>query len=151
MPPSRLPLTQAVRSLLGTVTGLHVGLATVPPITAAEEAAGAVAPGLPYLILYPLMGGGFAGPSFADYEADATYPYQVTTVAETGEQADYWADRVRQAMIGRSAAGVYLHALAVAGLTILERRSAASAGGVDVSGSLFSVPEQFEIDVSPAP
>lgn len=150
MPPSRLPLTQAVRSLLGTVTGLQVGLGTVPAITPAEEAAGKVAPSLPYLILYPLMGGGFAGPSYTDYEADATYPYQVTTIAENGEQVEFWADRVRRTLIGRTAAGVYLHALVVPGLVVMERRSAASAGGIDVAGSLFNVPEQYEIDVTAA-
>ncbi|GGU44125.1 hypothetical protein GCM10010289_75990 [Streptomyces violascens] len=116
----RGPLTAAVQDLLARATGRPCGLGELPLVDG-EPAE------LPYAVLYPL-GGTPAATPFVDSWAEATLTYQVTVVARRMDQAEWLADRVRRAVLQRTASGAWVNGLEASGLYVWARRQLADDG-----------------------
>ncbi|WP_149183318.1 hypothetical protein [Streptomyces sp. TRM49041] len=140
MSPPRLPLTRALVNVLGAGTGRPCGLGVLPRTADGKTAA------FPYLILDSLPGE-FSGPSFGDWQADATWTYQATSVGERADQAQWLGDRVRVVVADR------LRNLAVPGMRVIDRELTYDADGEPVDGSQGSIVtyvQRFTITVTPA-
>lgn len=133
------PITTALVAFLAAQTGRPVGYGSAPVTGDGPE-------DVPYAIVYPLPGGATWGPFLTGPDEGAEVPYQVTSVGSRGDQADWMADRVRKAMVGRTA-GALTAALAVTGLTVLDR-SLVSYGGHDRQGDVVSIPDSFMVHVT---
>ncbi|MEV6678602.1 hypothetical protein AB0N09_17335 [Streptomyces erythrochromogenes] len=130
-------LTAAVRAMLTAATGRPCGLGALPLVD------GRPTP-LPYSVLYPL-GGPVDGAPFSDASEDAHLTYQVTIVANRIDQAEWLADRVRRAFLGRTADG-WEQPLAVPGMTVWARELLADEG-VDPSaaGEIVTYPQRYKL------
>jgi hypothetical protein len=62
----------------------------------------------PYHVIYPIAGGQVTGPALGASQADAVFVYQVDSVGRTRDQAEKAADRIRNWIVGRTAAGVFV-------------------------------------------
>lgn len=62
----------------------------------------------PYHVVYSIPGGWFAGPAMGQAQGDAEFVYQVDSVGRTRQQAETAADRVRNWIVGRTAAGAFV-------------------------------------------
>lgn len=140
MTPEQLPITEALVAFLAAQTGKPVGRATAPLTGAGVPAEP------PYAIVYPLTGGATWGPTYDGPDEGADLPYQVTSVGLRQDQAEWMADKVRQAMLARQN-GSLAAQLAVPGVTVLDRAITAY-GGVDREGDVVSVPDSFVVRVT---
>jgi hypothetical protein len=138
----RAPVTAAVAAALAAGTG-RPGDVGRPP----KPAGTALSPELPYWILYPLPGGELSGTAAAP-EADGTFVYQVTYVGARYDQIEQLADRGRQVMFARDAAGQSL--LAPAGLVVMAVTSAFGFAGADFDGPVGSGAEAFAVHTTRA-
>lgn len=136
----RRPITSALAAFLALETGKPVGQGTVP-LTAAGIPAEP-----PYAIVYPLTGGDTWGPTYDGPEEGADLPYQVTSVGLRLDQAEWMADRVRQAML-RRLNGALAAQLAVPGVNVLDR-ALSGFGGADREGDVVSIPDSFIVRVT---
>lgn len=134
MTPDRRPLTAALVQFLANRTGRPIGEGTAP-----FDAQ------VPYAVVYPLPGGNTWGPTYTGPDEGADVPYQVTCVGLRDDQAQWMADRVRQAMVGRTDG--QLVPLVVPGMTVLDREMA-GYGGLDREGDVVSVPDSYTIRVT---
>ncbi|MER6099159.1 hypothetical protein ABT154_25585 [Streptomyces sp. NPDC001728] len=140
MSPPRLPLTRALVGTLAAGTGRPCGLGVLPRAADGQPAA------YPYLILGSLPGE-FSGPSFGDWQADATWTYQATSVGERADQVQWLGDRVRVVVAER------LRGLAVPGMRVIDRELTYDADGEPVDGSQGSIVtyvQRFTVTVTPA-
>lgn len=145
MSPPRLPLTRALVSVLSAATGRPCGLAALPRAEGGEPAA------FPYQILDSLPGD-FSGPAFADWQADAAWAYQVTSVGERADQAQWLADQVRSALFDRVAADWRIP-IVVPGMRVIDRELTYDADGDPVDGSqggIVTYVQRLTLTVSPA-
>ena len=145
MSPPRLPLTRALLDVLSAETGRPCGLTVLPRASDGRPAA------FPYLILDSLPGA-FSGPSFADWQADATWTYQVTSVGERADKVQWLGDRVRAALFGRTASG-WRTDLVLPGLRVIDRELTYDGDGEPVDGSQSSIVtyvQRFTVTVTPA-
>lgn len=140
MAPNRLPMTKALRTMVATVTGKPCGLGTIPNV-------GGVPAEPPYSILYALEGS-LDGPPFGDANADAEWTYQVTSVGERDDQAQWLADKVRAAILSRTSSG-WTNAIPVSGMKVIGRAHAGE-GGTDAAEVVSSVPERYTLWVAGA-
>lgn len=62
----------------------------------------------PYHVVYSISGGLVSGPGLGAAQADAQFVYQVDSVGRTRSQAEKAADRVRNWIVGRTSAGVFV-------------------------------------------
>ncbi|MCH0562144.1 hypothetical protein [Streptomyces sp. MUM 2J] len=140
MSPPRLPLTRALVDVLAAGTGRPCGLGVLPRGPDGQPTA------FPYLILDSLPGE-FSGPSFGDWQADAAWTYQATSVGERADQVQWLGDRVRVVVAGR------LRNLDVPGMRVIDRELTYDADGEPVDGSQGSIVtyvQRFTITVTPA-
>lgn len=140
MSPPRLPLTRALVDVLTVGTGRPCGLGVLPRMADGQAAA------FPYLILDSLPGE-FSGPSFGDWQADAAWTYQATSVGERADQAQWLGDRVRVVVADR------LRNLDVPGMRVIDGELTYDADGEPVDGSQGSIVtyvQRFTITVTPA-
>jgi len=148
----RLPVTRALAALIETATGLPVGLGRLPPN----------APEPPYYLLYS-VDGAFSGAPYADRHEDRTLVYQVTCVSGpdddrpgshgTEDQAEWMADKVHQAVLGRDpATGRWRHDLNLpAGIRCTGRRPDTEPGGTsDPGDAIMSYVLRFRLDLTAA-
>lgn len=138
--PARRPVTDALAAFLAAETGRPIGKGTAP-LTAAGQPAEP-----PYAIVYPLGGGATWGPTYAGPDEGADLPYQVTSVGLRTDQAEWMADRVRQAMLTRLD-GTLAAQLAVPGVNVLDR-SMTGYGGLDREGDVVSIPDSYVVRVT---
>ncbi|WP_435059377.1 hypothetical protein [Streptomyces sp. bgisy060] len=135
-----MPLTRALVNVLDAGTGRPCGLGVLPRTADGQAAA------FPYLILDSLPGE-FSGPSFGDWQADATWTYQVTSVGERAHQVQWLGDRVRVVVAD------WLRNLDVPGMRVIDRELTYDADGEPVDGSQGSIVtyvQRFTITVTPA-
>lgn len=105
----------------------------------------------PYFILYPVPGGGYSGPPLSKPDADVQTVYQVTSVGTSPESAEWLADRIRVAMLGRSTLGSFSTDIdAPNGMSIVDRTPDGGPGGVDAEGSVYSIAERFNLHLTPS-
>lgn len=140
MIPAQRPVTDALAAFLATQTGKPVGKATVPLSAAGTP----VEP--PYAIVYPLAGGATWGPDYDGPNEGADLPYQVTSVGLREDQAQWMADKVRDALL-RRLNGALAAQLAVPGVTVLDR-DITGFGGLDREGDVVSIPDSFVVRVT---
>lgn len=146
MSPARLPLTRALMNVLAAGTGRPCGLGVLPRTADGQP------PAFPYLILDSLPGE-FSSPSFADWHADATWTYQATSVGERADQVQWLGDRVRAALLDRTANG-WRTDITAPGIRVIDRQLTYDADGEPVDGSHGSIVtyvQRFTITVTPAP
>ncbi|MBY8884784.1 hypothetical protein K7472_07985 [Streptomyces sp. PTM05] len=149
MTAARLPVTRALAALIAETTGRPCGTGELPRVRRASEEW--VAAPVPYTILDSLPGE-FSGPPLWDWQADAAWSYQVTSVAERDDQAQWLADRVRHAVVGR-VGDRWAHDLPVSQARVIDRELAYDAGGdtsVSAAGAIVSYVQRFTITVTPA-
>ncbi|MFD8978685.1 hypothetical protein [Streptomyces sp. NPDC059564] len=119
-------MTAAVRTMLAAATDRPCGVGVLPLVDGKPAL-------LPYSVLYPL-GGLVDGAPFSDASEDAHLTYQVTIVAARTDQAEWLADRVRRAFLGRTPAGGWKQPLSVPGLTVWARELVVDEGA-DLTGT----------------
>lgn len=119
-------VTEALQGMLAAATGRPCGRGRLPLVD------GRPAP-LPYTVLYP-QGGTVDGAPLADRAEDARLIYQVTVVAARTDQAEWLADRVRRALLGRTTQGAWAHPIAAAGVDVWARELLVD-DGVDPAGA----------------
>ncbi|MCX4761911.1 hypothetical protein OG562_13185 [Streptomyces sp. NBC_01275] len=141
MPVSGRLVSLAVQTMLASATTRSCGYGTAP--TSSSTPTGAT---IPYSVLYPL-GITTSGPAFGDADADARVLFQVTCVASTAEQAEWMADKVRAAILGRSAKGDFVNAVVVAGCAVIGRELDKEEG-VTVSGGVYSYVQRYVLTVT---
>ncbi|MFF9478067.1 hypothetical protein [Streptomyces sp. NPDC014733] len=147
--PARLPVTRALAALLEHATGHPCGLSELPRI---QQESGQWAPApAPYTILDALPAE-FGGPGLWDWHADASWSYQVTSIADRVDQAQWLADRVRDALVGRTD-DTWTYDLPVPEGRVIDREVTYDAGGetsVSAAGAIVSYVQRFTITVTPA-
>jgi hypothetical protein len=125
---------------LQVVTQRPVGLAELP----GEK------PNMPYVVLTPINSPRGYG-SYADPECMREYVFQTMSVGKGPRQARWCGELVRQALIGRNAAGRYLHELfGIEGATVLPGgRESDSLGAIikTQEGSLFQIVDTYRVKV----
>lgn len=148
MTPPRLPLTRAMAALVEGTTGRPCGIGQLPRV---PDEQGEWRPScVPYTILDSLPGD-FTGPPLWDWQADAAWMYQVTSVGERVDQVQWLADRVRHGVVGRRD-GHWAHDLVLPGARVVDRALEHDAGGeatVSAEGSIVSYVQRFTISVTP--
>ncbi|MFI9149473.1 hypothetical protein [Streptomyces sp. NPDC053367] len=87
-----------------------------------------------------------SGPPYGDGDADARVLVQVTSVALTAEQAEWMADKVRTALLGRSR-GSYANAITVAGCAVMGRELDKEEG-LTVSSGVYSCVQRYVFTVT---
>lgn len=137
----RAPVTAAVRTLMATATGHPCGLGVLPLVD------GRPAP-LPYSVLYP-MGGLVDGPPFSDTSEDAHLTYQATIVAARTDQAEWLADRVRRAFLGRIPTGEWEQPLTVPGITVWARELVVDEGAEpSATGEVVTYVQRYKLSMT---
>jgi hypothetical protein len=106
-----------------------------------------------YMILYALPGGDVGGPPLVAPEADVTVVYQITSVGEERANAEWMADRARQAIMGRYEDGRFKSEISTpSGYVVADRRQLPD-GGVDREGKapnvVYSVPNRYALVLTP--
>jgi hypothetical protein len=134
--PSSAPVTAALVALVASATSRPVGDGRLP--TAADP---------PFAVVYGLPGGESWGPDYTDPQAATALAYQITYVSVTRAGAEAFADIVRHALLDRSADGAFVTALAVSGLTVLDRELL-SYGGLDSDRGVFNIRDTFQVHVT---
>ncbi|MFK8848406.1 hypothetical protein [Streptomyces sp. Ac-502] len=138
----RAAVSEALRRTLAEATGRPCGLGKLP---LAEGRPAEV----PYLVLYP-QGGPVGGAPLADASEDAELLYQVTAVAARTDQAEWLADRVRRAVLERTATGEWRWTIDVPGVEVWARELKADPGTDDASSAagIVSYPQRFGLAAS---
>lgn len=141
MPVSGRLVSLAVQTMLAGATTRSCGYGTAPTSSSTPTAAV-----IPYSVLYPL-GITTSGPAYGDADADARVLFQVTCVASTAEQAEWMADKVRGALLGRTAKGDFVTTIAIAGCAVIGRELDKEEG-VTVSGGVYSYVQRYVLTVT---
>ncbi|MEU7640947.1 hypothetical protein AB0C11_33600 [Streptomyces sp. NPDC039016] len=149
MTAARLPVTRALVALVEQATGRPCGLGELPRV---QDDAGEWQPAqVPYAIVDSLPGT-FSGPPLWDWQADAAWSYQVTSVGEREDQVQWLADYVRHGIVGR-AFGRWAYDLDVTQARVIDRQLEHDAAGqtsVSAAGAIVSYVQRFTITVTPA-
>ncbi|GAA1919827.1 hypothetical protein [Streptantibioticus ferralitis] len=149
MTTARLPVTRALAALIAQATGRPCGVGELPRVRCAS---GEWEPAsVPYAILDSLPGT-FSGPPLWDWQADAAWSYQVTSVGERDDQVQWLADRVRHGIVGRNG-DRWAYDLHLAQACVIDRELEHDAAGetsVSAAGAIVSYVQRFTITVTPA-
>lgn len=62
----------------------------------------------PYNVVFSVPGGSVSGPPLGQASGDALYLYQVDSVGKNRKQTEQAADRIREWVVGRTPAGVFV-------------------------------------------
>jgi hypothetical protein len=120
---------------LAAATGKKIGEARVPAGLAVKES---------YGIAFPITSPRGSG-SWADPEEDREFVYQITCVGQNAGQALWMSDRVRNAIIGRDADGLYLHPMVLAGREVQARASDGVGQPVPSGTELMQTQDTYRI------
>jgi hypothetical protein len=134
-------LVPSVIEAIETESGKPVGNSR-PPGTPAELE------GIPYAVVYQLLTDFLEPTSFADPHDMVWVAIQVTSVAESAQQANWMADQVRRAIIGRAGQD-WIHAITPSGLEICGRTLAITVG-VEEEDGVFNATERYRLLVTGA-
>mgnify|MGYP006189841959 CR=1 FL=1 len=146
----RAPMTTKIQDTLAGALGIPFGTAAAPRVPSTGDASTLVAATAPYGVLYPLWRN-LSGPPFGAANVDAEWVYQVTLIAERGDQADFLLDRVFQVFLGKDAAGEWVHPFDVPGLSVMDRTFKEDAGidPADPAIGVFDAIARFGVHVTP--
>lgn len=104
--PSTAAVTDWLLALIRSQLVGPIGDLTCGDGRAQVNAAGALL--YPYHVLYSIPGGSVGGPALGQAQGDAVFVYQLDSVGLTRQQAQAAADRARNWVVGRTAAGVFV-------------------------------------------
>jgi hypothetical protein len=145
----RLQVTRAIAAMLASASGMPVGRGQKPQ---AEP---------PYYLLYS-VDTDLSGAPFTDQHEDASLVYQITSVSGPSsavassagylDQAEWMADKAREAFLGRDpATGQWKHPLTVPGYKTIGRSLETEPGGTsDPADGIISYVQRFRLDLTPA-
>lgn len=139
----RLPVNAAVADLLDLI-GRPIGRARVPTQSINDQ----IVTDPPYAILYAIRGGEVWGPPLTTSEDSAGLRYQVTSVGEREDSAQWMADQVRQKITGCDDEGVFESSLIIPGLNVMMREHEGPPSGPEQQGKIWQVVEDFKVTVS---
>ncbi|GGV02474.1 hypothetical protein GCM10010211_82270 [Streptomyces albospinus] len=105
MTAARLPVTRALAALIAKATGRPCGIAELPRI---QQESGEWEPAPPPYAILDSLPGMFSGPPLWDWQADAAWSYQVTSVGEREDQDEGAVQRAAEAEAAHVAARVEL-------------------------------------------
>lgn len=142
---NRLPMSKHLKALIADRTTIATGLSSIPRVPSEADPDTFVSVPAPYFILYPLWVN-LSGPPFVAPEADAEWIYQVTAIAEKGDQLEWMRDKVLTTVLGRSPSGAFVVPIEVAGMRVMDR-SLKEDGGME-PGSMEST-LRFALKVTP--
>ncbi|MEV4557200.1 hypothetical protein AB0K51_09395 [Kitasatospora sp. NPDC049285] len=131
-----------VQAALVASTGRSCGYGAAP--LAADKPTGNT---IPYCVLYPLGGTSGDGPPFGDADGDARMIYQVTSIGTTAEQAEWMADKVRTALLGRTSVGAFVTPITAVGHVIIGRELDKDEG-ISVASGVYSYVQRFVLHVT---
>ncbi|MFB7359669.1 hypothetical protein [Streptomyces gardneri] len=146
----RLPVDQAVATMLAAASGKPVGRGAIPP---------SVEP--PYYLL-TVVSTTVSGAPLADESEDLSIVYQVTSVTgpapsnpgsyAVADQAAWLADKARKAFLARHPdAGQWLHSITVPGARVFGRSLDIEPGGSrDESDAIINNVQRFRVDLTRA-
>lgn len=143
----RLPVTRALAALIEKATGRPCGIGELPRVER-ESGEWEAAPA-PYTVLDSLPGT-FTGPPLEDWQADAAWSYQVTSIGERGDQVQWLADRVRDGVVGRHD-DTWAYDLRISQGRVIDRELEHDSGGetaVSAAGAIVSYVQRFTIIVT---
>lgn len=132
-------LAPAVIEAIKAQSGKPVGLSRPPG--SPSEMAGEV-----YAVVYQLFTDVNEPSSFAEPYDMVWQGIQVTSIAESGEQASWMSDQVRMAIIGRSG-GDWIQPISPTGLQVCGRTLAISAG-IEQEDGVFNSYERYRLLVT---
>lgn len=138
-------MTLAVRKLLdGHSASLKVYSGFIPDT-----------PKYPLAVLHSIAGGGYSGPPLTAPEADVAYTYQVDVVGTRVDQVEKGRDELHARLVGRDAAGAFLHALEeIPGWAWVYRLSSGTPDGVDVEkapqGTICTAVQRYTVVLTPS-
>ncbi|HEX9991353.1 MAG TPA: hypothetical protein VGB14_00355 [Acidimicrobiales bacterium] len=133
----RRKVTQALIDMLAAATTRPVGDLDRPP--AGVE---------PFAVVYPIPGGSSDGPAQWPH-ADVDRVYQVSSVGKDRWQAEWMADKVRAAILGRNGNGAYVNPITVDGVVVFERDEYAQGAPIR-EGALVSIGDRYVLRTTPA-
>ncbi|GCD35680.1 hypothetical protein OEIGOIKO_03426 [Streptomyces chrestomyceticus JCM 4735] len=138
----RAAVSEAFRRTLTEATGRPCGLGKLPLVEGQPAE-------MPYLVLYP-QGGPVGGAPLADASEDSELLYQVSAVAARTDQAEWMADRVRRAVLERTATGGWRWPIDVPGADVWARELRGDAGTDDAgpAAAVVSYPQRFCLTAS---
>lgn len=129
--PSSAPVTTALVALVGAAGDGRLPDNTAPP----------------FAVVYPLPGGDTWGPIYTAPQAGAQLDYQVTSVDISRAGVEAKADQLRQLLFARDAAGVFITAMPVSGLVVLDRELI-EYGGLTHERGVFNIADTIRIHVT---
>lgn len=140
--PNAADLITAVVDMLRATCRIPVGDGEAPvPVGDGEQ----VELDYPYLIVYPVGGGGSFG-DVSNLDAGVEVVVQVSGVGRRRDQAQHAVERARQSILGRSSSG-WANSLTVPSGTVLSR-TFDSDGGVTPEGTVFTAVLRFRFSMS---
>lgn len=142
MTPKRYPLTQKIKEVLGVVTGLPVGVSGAP-----KDEDGNAEP-LPYIVIYPELGGFFEGEPFCGNTSDASFHYQVTIFGEAEHDTEFNGDLVRDIMVGRDQFNQYKYSIQYPDHKVMLRGIVGPAGRLVREGQVYRHDEDYSVRVT---
>lgn len=151
-PLPRLPMTKALKALFESQfasAGMPVGLMAAPKVPETVGSPRLILAQPPYWILHPLWTT-TSGPPLFDPNADAVWNYQASAYSIKGDQIEWMLDHARPLIVGKDAAGGWLHPLVIAGMHVMDRALSEDIG-VDPNGSegVHDAVLRFAISVTP--
>lgn len=140
--PSRLPLNQSLKTLLTAVTGFPAAIASPPLDENGSQAE------YPYIVIYPIIGGGYSGADFCGGTEDAEWHYQITVYGERDDQVELAHDKAREALIGRDEFNRYSYDLPYSPGKVTLRSPVGPTGRLVREGQVFKTDEDYSIRVT---
>jgi hypothetical protein len=140
--PKRYPLTQQIKEVLETVTGLPVGVSSAPEISPG------VFPPPPYIVVYPQLGGSFEGEPFCGNTSDADFHYQIDVFGEAEQDAEFNGDLVRDIILGRDDLNRYKHDIQYPDHKVMLRSIVGPAGRLVREGQVYRHLEDYSFRVT---
>lgn len=143
--PNRSLLNDAVATTLSDATGWKVAFGQIPALDPGDfDSMGNLI--APYGIVYARPGRA-RDSDFAEAHCLAEYPYQVTWVGQTDEQAQFAAETGRQALLARAVNGAFINPIMVEDVTVLTLYPGELGGPEPGGGALRQVVDTYDLEV----
>ena len=140
--PNRYPLTQKIKEVLATITGLPVGVSGAPELGSGSFAAP------PYIVIHPSLGGALENEPFCGGTRDANFHYQIDVLGEAENDAEFNGDLVRDIILGRDEFNRYKYDIQYPDHRVLLRDIVGPAGRLVREGQVYRHHEDYSFRVT---
>ena len=144
----RQPVTDALLVMLRATTSPDNRPLRVGDHRAPEVVPPAKVPETPFAVLSLVSGPGATG-SYRDPASDGRLVYQLLSVGENRRSAEWMADQLRTAMLGRNANGEFVRPVTLANGAVIDRQLEAT-GPATEEGDWWNAADLFALEVSTA-